>query len=115
MPNTDSTEITASALEVSLNAVRAGYELALAVLAGGPQVRELALKLKEHAEDQARDAAAHGAEISKAREDYTNDDCEIDDAPMVSVGDSGVWVNAWVWVEKKDEEEDEDEREEDEG
>jgi len=34
-----------------------------------------------------------------AREEYANDDIEIDDCVMVSVGDGGVWVSAWVWVD----------------
>jgi hypothetical protein len=38
----------------------------------------------------------------------TDDDFEIDDNPMVSVGgDPGVWVSAWVWVPMPEEEEEE--------
>lgn len=40
----------------------------------------------------------HARHIAQAREAYANDECEIDDNPMVSEGDDGVWVSAWVWV-----------------
>jgi hypothetical protein len=28
----------------------------------------------------------------------TDDDLEVDDNPLYSRSDSGVWVSAWVWV-----------------
>jgi hypothetical protein len=33
----------------------------------------------------------------------SSDDIEIDDHPMVSRGDGGVWVSAWVWLQRPDE------------
>ncbi len=38
--------------------------------------------------------------IASAHSEYANDDLEIDDNPLVSVTNRGVWVNAWVWVGK---------------
>ena len=41
--------------------------------------------------------------IQQARDDYTTDsscDVEIDDDPVLSVADEGVWVSAWVWVNR---------------
>ncbi len=57
------------------------------------------------------------AYIAAGREKWCNDDLEIDDHPMVSLGgDPGAWVAAWVWVTDEDaglEEDDEDEEGED--
>lgn len=59
----------------------------------------------DHARQAIRDIEAHYAEvqslsghIKQARAQYVNDDVEIDDYPMVSIGDGGTWVSAWVWV-----------------
>lgn len=40
--------------------------------------------------------------IKAARDNYADDDCEIDDQPMLAPTGSGVWVNAWVWVANGD-------------
>jgi len=46
-----------------------------------------------------------------AREEYGSDECEIDDNAVVSYGEDGAFVAAWVWVRypEKSETEDEDE------
>lgn len=36
--------------------------------------------------------------VQQARDDYTNDEIEIDDEPLISETDEGAWVGAWVWV-----------------
>ena len=38
--------------------------------------------------------------IQSARDNFADDDLEIDDTPLISPGVDGsvVWVNAWVWV-----------------
>ncbi|WP_143062010.1 hypothetical protein [Faunimonas pinastri] len=46
----------------------------------------------------ASEAAAAESEIAIARERYADDDLEIDDDPIVSNAENGVWVSAWVWV-----------------
>lgn len=43
------------------------------------------------------DAATYSREVAEAREQCT-DDLEIDDAPMVSSSDDGVWISAWIYV-----------------
>lgn len=35
---------------------------------------------------------------------YCDDDLEIDEEPLVSIGDVGAWIAAWVWVEGSQEE-----------
>lgn len=45
----------------------------------------------------------------------TNDELEVDDYPLVSRGDKGCFVGAWVWVEYPepiDEDDDEDSKDE---
>ena len=32
--------------------------------------------------------------------DLHGHDVEIDDEPVLSVADEGVWVSAWVWVQR---------------
>lgn len=50
-------------------------------------------------------AAEHADAIEQAREQYADDDLEIDDNPTVSPTDEGVWVSAWVWVPNSETEE----------
>lgn len=38
--------------------------------------------------------------VKQAREMYASDDITIDLDPVVSPGDDGTWVQAWVWVPK---------------
>lgn len=43
--------------------------------------------------------------VEVARRDYarpSDDRIEIDDHPALSVGDEGVWVAAWLWVDNAD-------------
>lgn len=47
------------------------------------------------------------AMIARAREEYANDDVEIDDDARLSEADEGCWVQAWVWLDKTDDETDE--------
>lgn len=44
------------------------------------------------------DIPRHQGVIEQARGQYTNDDVEIDDEPLISPGEKGCWVSAWVWV-----------------
>lgn len=43
-------------------------------------------------------------EIQAARDEYANDECEIDDGALVSHADDGYWVQSWVWVPTESEE-----------
>lgn len=36
--------------------------------------------------------------INLAKQQYCNDDVEIDDECVLSHADQGAWVSAWVWV-----------------
>lgn len=60
-------------------------------------------------------SAAGQDAIDRASEQYVNDDVEIDSNPLLSVGEDGIWVSAWVHVLHKecdDEASEEDEAEE---
>jgi hypothetical protein len=39
--------------------------------------------------------------IQRARDEYASDDLEIDDNAVVSTGEDGSWVQAWVWVREE--------------
>lgn len=51
---------------------------------------------------EAQDVHEFNAEITAARKEC-NDELEIDDFPLVSPSDDGVWVSAWIWVPRDDE------------
>ncbi len=56
-------------------------------------VRELSKALTEI--DEAR--TKHAAAIAVARQ-QCNDELEIDDEPLLSDSENGVWVGAWIYV-----------------
>lgn len=55
----------------------------------------------------AGEIEGYAAQIEGARDKYTvgTDDIEIDESPILSVADDGVWVSAWVWLPLEDDEE----------
>lgn len=58
--------------------------------------------LSEHLGDLRRDRLHHEACIAFARDRYavpSDDDIEIDDAPLTSASHEGVWISAWLWVD----------------
>lgn len=58
--------------------------------------------LSEHLEELRADRQRHEASIACARDHYampSDDDVEIDDAPLTSASHEGVWVSAWLWVD----------------
>ena len=57
--------------------------------------------------DAAAEVEALLSVVEQARSTYCTDEIEIDDQPVLSVADGGVWVSAWVWVETPDEGNDE--------
>lgn len=59
-------------------------------------------------QEMAADRLLYAAQIAEAGH-QTNDDLEIDDDPLLSVADEGVWVSAWVWVPIESEDDDEEE------
>lgn len=106
MPNSD--------FRFSLQAVESNHVLALGIIANEaalsatPEGAELVTKAKdavERYEKDRRDVEAYAAEIEEARQEC-NDDLEIDDTPLLSVADEGVWVSAWVYVKSVAEESD---------
>lgn len=68
-----------------------------AVVAGKPTAMQELQTALSRVDSAFDDQAACSGEIQRAREVAT-DELEVDDEPMVSVSDQGVWVNAWVWV-----------------
>lgn len=71
---------------------------------GSPRVQRAHDRMVELCEKVTRTKATP-AEIQCARDNYANDDCEIDDDAQASRmdesrgGDNGVWVAAWVWIQ----------------
>lgn len=58
--------------------------------------------LGEHLAEIQADRNQHQSSIAFAREHYalpSDDDIEIDDAPLTSASHEGVWINAWLWVD----------------
>lgn len=49
-----------------------------------------------------KDRAVYNAEVLRARR-LTTDELEIDDDPLLSIADEGVWVSAWMWIETETE------------
>lgn len=68
-----------------------------AVVAGKPAAMQELQTALGRVDSALEDQANCVEDIKRARE-LATDELEIDDEPMVSVGDRGVWVNAWVWV-----------------
>lgn len=98
MPNTD--------FRFSLQAAESNRALALGIIANeavlsatkeGAELVEKAKSAVEQYEKDRQDVEAYAAEIEAARQEC-NDDLEIDDTPLLSVADEGVWVSAWVYV-----------------
>lgn len=56
------------------------------------------LELQEVLAELAQHRLDHELTIEAARNNYGNDGIEIDDEPLLSIADEGVWVSAWVWV-----------------
>lgn len=93
------------------------YKAASALLAGLGAVPEFTPELValqkavESCREEIDNRETFAAEIQRARDDYTMDsscDVEIDDEPVLSVSDEGVWVSAWVWVPRTDAGEDDE-------
>ena len=84
--------------DFSLNVVTESLAAMEAALAGGAEAPALLAKAVAHIRDMGADREASAKAIERARGDYCNDDIEIDDVPMVSIGDEGTWVQAWVFV-----------------
>jgi len=55
--------------------------------------------LKELLDDMTAVRETHATAVQAAQDEYNDDGIEIDDDPLLSVGDNGVWVSAWVYVQ----------------
>lgn len=62
-------------------------------------------QLKATLERMAAERSTYAKEIATAQEDCNCDDIQVDDDPVLSVADTGVWVGAWVGVPIDDEQE----------
>lgn len=87
----------------SLAVLNQSVALAKAVLAGIAS-EELAHQVLEMQGRLAGDEEV----VTEARRLYASDDIEIDDVPLVSIGERGAWVSAWVWVPSSDAGDEED-------
>lgn len=71
---------------------------AIKMLEGGEA--NAALALLKHTVEEPEDAEAIREEARAVYASPSNDDIEIDEGAVLSPGDSGTWVQAWVWVAK---------------
>lgn len=58
-------------------------------------------EMGEYLEEMDAVRKRHGFTIAAARGDYedpSDSTIEIDDDPLLSVGEDGVWVSAWVYI-----------------
>lgn len=61
--------------------------------------------LSQHLEELQADRVSYAQQIVQAGRRFTTDDCEIDDAPVVSPGgepEAGLWISAWLWLPARD-------------
>lgn len=63
--------------------------------------REALADYDEEATDEGRDDL-----LQRARDEYACDEVNIDEDALLSIGDGGAWVQAWVWVADETDEED---------
>lgn len=66
--------------------------------------------LDQHLTELTAERAAHAAQIEWALRHQT-DEFEIDEDPVVSVGEAGVWVSGWMYVPMETEENDDGDEE----
>ena len=93
----------------TLAALNEASSLANAVLADGlasNSLTESATALRQSIDKLIVEREQESAVIAAARGRYESDDLEIDDDPIVSIGENGVWVGAWVWVGREADHED---------
>ena len=64
---------------------------------GAPANAELLAALKG-CDAAIKEREIFAPQIAQAREESCCDDIEIDDDPVLSVADDGVWVSAWIWI-----------------
>lgn len=61
--------------------------------------------LSAHLQELARVRTAYAASIAAAREAFADDDCEIDNEPVIAPGDPddhGCFISAWLWISDPD-------------
>lgn len=75
-----------------------------AIMAKIPELASIANRYDE----SLRELSTYADEIEAARAEC-NDDLEIDDNPICSANDEGVWISAWIWVPFPEPEDDEEE------
>ena len=105
--NTEYKDLEAMAAEVLAMPNDTPLDQFKALLAAGGLAQGDVLNALHDADPNVTD---HEGTIEAARSNYamgSDDEIEIDDKPLLSVADDGVWVSAWVWVSipKEDEEE----------
>lgn len=97
-----SAEPKATVALFSLQALNQALALATRVIEdsdASEAVRTDATALRAVLLSDAQDITEHAACIGAARDSIiSTDDIEIDDRPILSIADEGVWVNAWLWV-----------------
>lgn len=88
-----------SAAGFSIGIINDAELLAQAVLDGDSAAASAkADAVKRQIAEMREEITAHEGTIECARSNYANDEVEVDDVPLLSVAEDGVWVSAWVWV-----------------
>ena len=73
-------------------------QLVGAINQGSPDVRSALSDLELYLQDQDIARSDHEGTIAAARANYADEDCQVYAQPLLDIADSGVWVEAWVWV-----------------
>ena len=75
-------------------------------LDAGKMLPDFSAMVKVRADKDAAEEAGYEYYVAKARGEYEEDGrVEIDDEPVISSGEDGAYVMAWVWVDKPEQEE----------
>lgn len=82
---------------MSTDLMRLAQQLVKATTTGtAPQVSQAYRALEAFVNDP--DKVATEAEVQRAMNKYCNDGIDIDTPALVSRGDEGLWISAWVWL-----------------
>ena len=73
-------------------------QLVDAISEGSPNAGSALSDLKLYLRDQDIARSDHEGTIAAAKANYADEDCQVYAQPLLDIADSGVWVEAWVWV-----------------
>ena len=77
-------------------------QLVDAISQGSPNAGSALSDLELYLQDQDIARSNHEGTIAAAKANHADEDCQIHTQPLLDIADSGVWVEAWVWVSTKE-------------